>query len=163
MNSTLCLALMVTLITGLLTSCATAPASRTEQNALLAEAASTLQQLRAEEPGVGGLVVGGAHGRGVVYARGQHLGYSELTQGSVGAQLGAESFSELLVFETKEALDRFTAGQLNVAADASAVVLKRGVAADIPFVNGVAVVVHPTGGAMVEASLGGQRFTYQPK
>ena len=181
MNSTIGMALMVTIITGLLTSCATAPASRTEQNALLAEAASTLQQLRAEEPGVGGLVqrgygyalfptvtkgglvVGGARGRGVVYARGQHIGYSELTQGSVGAQLGAETFSELLVFETKEALDRFTAGQLNFAANASAVVLKRGVAADIPFVNGVAVVVHPTGGAMVEASIGGQRFTYQPK
>jgi lipid-binding SYLF domain-containing protein len=181
MNSTLCLALMVTVVAGLLVSCATAPASRADNDALRAEATSTMQQLRTEEPGVGGLVqrgygyalfptvtkgglvVGGAHGRGVVYERGQHIGYSELTQGSVGAQLGAETFSELLVFENKDALDRFKAGQLNFAADASAVVLKTGVATDVPFVNGVAVVVHPTGGAMVEASIGGQRFTYQPK
>jgi lipid-binding SYLF domain-containing protein len=181
MNSTLCLALMMTVVAGLLVSCATAPASHADNDALRAEATATMQQLRTEEPGVGGLVqrgygyalfptvtkgglvVGGAHGRGVVYERGQHIGYSELTQGSVGAQLGAETFSELLVFENKDALDRFTAGQLNFAADASAVVLKTGVATDIPFVNGVAVVVHPTGGAMVEASIGGQRFTYQPK
>jgi lipid-binding SYLF domain-containing protein len=170
---------MITIVAGLLASCATAPASRADQTALLAEATSTMQQMRAEDPEVsalvqrgygyalfptvtkGGLVVGGAHGRGVVYERGRHIGYSDLTQGSVGAQVGAQTFSELLVFENKDALNRFKAGQLNFAADASAVVLKTGVATDVPFVNGVAVAVRPTGGAMVEASIGGQRFTYQ--
>ena len=37
----------------------------------------------------GGLVVGGARGQGVVYAQGRHVGYCDLTQGSVGAQAGA--------------------------------------------------------------------------
>jgi lipid-binding SYLF domain-containing protein len=109
----------------------------------------------------GGLVVGGARGQGVVYERGRHVGYCDLTQGSVGLQAGAQTFSELLVFENKAALDRFKAGQLNFAADASAVVLKTGVAADARFIDGVAVVVSPIGGAMVEAALGGQQFTYQ--
>jgi lipid-binding SYLF domain-containing protein len=78
-------------------------------------------------------------------------------------QAGVQSFSELLVFETPAALERFKAGQFGITADASAVVLKSGVATDVNFVNGVAVVVHPISGVMVEAAIGGQQFTYQPK
>src|SRR5438128_12150654 len=88
----------------------------------------------------GGLGVGGAYGRGVVYERGQHIGYSDLTQGTVGVQAGGQSFSELLVFETKAALERFTAGQFGFTVDASAVVLTSGAATQASFVDGVAVV-----------------------
>jgi lipid-binding SYLF domain-containing protein len=178
-NFTMGLALMVTVIAGLLASCATAPASREDKAALVTEATSRWQQMRAADPALGtlvqrgygyalfpdvgkaGLGVGGAYGRGVVYERGQHIGYSDLTQGTVGAQVGGQSFSELLVFETKAALDRFKAGQLGFAADASAVVLKSGVATNANFIDGVAVVVQPIGGVMVEATIGGQQFTYQ--
>ena len=111
----------------------------------------------------GGLGVGGAYGRGVVYERGQPIGYSDLTQGTVGVQAGGQSFSELLVFETKAALDRFKAGQFGFAAGASAVVLTSGVATKANFVDGVAVVVQPLSGVMVEAAIGGQQFTYQAK
>ena len=106
---------------------------------------------------------GGAYGRGVVYERGQHIGYADLTQGTVGAQVGGQSFSELLVFEHKAALDRFKAGEFGVAAGASAVVLKSGVATTPNFVDGVAVIVQPVGGVMVEAAIGGQQFAYQAK
>jgi lipid-binding SYLF domain-containing protein len=96
--------------------------------------------------------VGGARGQGVLYEQGRHTGYCDLTQATVGLQAGAQTFSELLVFESKGASDRFKAGQLNFAADASAVVLKTGVATDTSFVDGVAVVVSP---------IGGQQFTCQ--
>ena len=76
-------------------------------------------------------------------------------------QAGTQTFSELLVFESKGALDRFKVGQLNFAADASAVVLKTGVATDISLVDGITVVVGPIGGVMVEAAIGGQQFTCQ--
>ena len=36
----------------------------------------------------GGFVVGGARGQGVVYEKGQHIGYADLTQMSVGFQAG---------------------------------------------------------------------------
>ena len=175
------MALVVTVVAGLLGSCATAPASREDKAALVAAATSRLQQIQTEDPALGaliqkgygyalfphvdkgGLVMGGAYGRGVVYERGQHIGYSDLTQGSVGVQAGGQSFSELLVFETKAALDRFKAGQFGFAADASAVVLTSGVATKANFVDGVAVVVQPIGGVMVEAAIGGQQFTYQAK
>ena len=126
MNPTTGIALVLTVVAGWLVGCATAPTSRADQEALLAEAVSTLRRMRAEYPGVdlivqhysyalfptvtkGGLVVGGARGRGVVYEQGRHVGYCDLTQGSVGAQAGAQTFSELLVFANKNALDRFKA------------------------------------------------------
>ena len=159
----------------------TAQAALEDQAALVADATARLQQMQTEDPALGALlqrgdgyalfpnvgkaslVVGGAHGRGVVYERGQHIGYSALTQGSVGLQAGVQSFSELLVFETPAALERFKAGQFGLAADASAVVLKSGAATNAHFVDGVAVVVHPISGVMVQAAIGGQQFTYQPK
>jgi hypothetical protein len=67
------------------------------------------------------------------------------------------------VFEDKAAMDRFKAGSLNFGADASAVVLESGVATNATFVDGVAVVVSPIGGAMLEATIGGQKFSYQAK
>ncbi len=175
------LALVVTVVAGLLGSCATAPATREDQAALVAAATARLQQMRTADPTLGalmqkgdgyavfphvdkgGLGVGGAYGRGVVYERGQPIGYSDLTQGTVGVQAGGQSFSELLVFETKAALERFTAGQVGFTADASAVVLTSGAATQAHFVVGVAVVVQPLSGVMVEAAIGGQKFTYQAK
>ena len=85
--------------------------------------------------GKAGLGVGGAYGRGVVYERGQHIGYADLTQGTIGAQVGGRLVS-LLVFEHKAALDRFKAGEFGVAAGASAVVLKSGVATTPNFLDG---------------------------
>jgi lipid-binding SYLF domain-containing protein len=173
--------LVLTVVAGLLGSCATAPASREDKAALVAEAAARLQQISAEDPevgalvkrsygysmcpnvGKGGLGVGGAYGRGVVYERGQHIGYSDVTEGTVGLQVGGQSFSELLLFENRVALDLFKRGQFDLAADASAVIIKSGVATKANFVDGVAVVVSPIGGAMLEAAIGGQKFTYQPK
>jgi lipid-binding SYLF domain-containing protein len=179
---TTCRALVLTIVAGLLVGCATAPASRPEREALLTESVTALKRMSAEDPGVtalvkrgtgyalfptvtkGGLVVGGARGQGVLYEQGRHTAYCDLTQATVGAQVGAQSFSELLVFENRAALDRFKAGQLAFAADASAVALQRGVAtADVPFVDGVAVVVSPLTGVMVEAAVGGQQFTCQAR
>src|SRR5687768_2581341 len=139
MHATTGLALVVTMVAGLLAGCATAPASRPERETLLTESVMALQRMSAEDPGVGaltkrgagyavfptvtkgGLVVGGARGQGVLYERGRHTAYCDLTQATVGAQAGGQTFSELLVFESRAVLDRFKAGQLAFAADASAV------------------------------------------
>jgi len=112
--------------------------------------------------GKGGLVVGGAYGKGEVYRQGQFIGYAELQQATVGAQIGGETYAELIVFENNDALNRFTAGNFAFSANASAVALKSGAAAAARFENGVAVFTLPKGGAMLEASIGGQKFTFQP-
>jgi ABC transporter substrate binding protein len=111
----------------------------------------------------GGLVFGGAYGRGVVYEQGQHIGYADLSQASFGLQVGGQTYSELVVFENKAALEGLKQGRVDLAADASAVILKTGAAVGARFVEGVAVIVRPIGGAMAEATVGGQQVTYMPK
>ena len=60
--------------------------------------------------GKGGLVVGGAHGTGHVYAQGKYTGDASLTQLSVGFQAGGEAYSQIVFFENKTAYVEFTSG-----------------------------------------------------
>ena len=112
--------------------------------------------------GKGGLIVGGAYGKGEVSDHGRMIGYTELQQATVGAQLGGQTYSELIVFENQSALDRFTSGNFEFSANASAVALKSGAAKTARYENGVAVFTMPRGGLMFEASIGGQKFSFQP-
>jgi lipid-binding SYLF domain-containing protein len=96
----------------------------------------------------GGLLVGGAHGRGVVYEKGQHIGYADLTQMSAGFQAGLQDYSQLIVFENQAAMDKFKRNEIDFSANASAVLADKGAAASAQFVDGVAVFVRPTRGAM---------------
>src|SRR5262249_396326 len=92
MTSTQGIVLVLTAVVALMVSCATAPSCREDKQELITEAATRMQQMNAEDPevgalvkrgygytmfpkvGKGGLVVGGAYGRGVVYEQGQHIG-----------------------------------------------------------------------------------------
>src|SRR5262245_55052824 len=51
--------------------------------------------------GKGAVGVGGAHGDGIVYEQGVSVGTTELTQVTVGLQLGGQSFSEIIFFQDK--------------------------------------------------------------
>lgn len=92
-----------------------------------------------------------------------HIGYAELTQVSVGFRAGAQTYSELIVFEDQAAMNRFKQNELNFGANASSVLLEKGAAADARFVDELAVFVKPTDGVMAETSLGGQQITYMQK
>lgn len=112
--------------------------------------------------GKGAYVIGGASGNGVVYQNGNVIGYADLKQVDIGLQAGGKSFIEVLFFENQEALDRFKQGTYELDANASAVVLEKGISRNIEFQNGVSVVTVPKAGAMAGISVGGQRFTFQP-
>lgn len=160
--------------------CATTPRTEEGRRALDLEAQAVLQRLSAADPtlpaflerayayavfpsiGKGGLGIGGAYGRGVVYERGQLIGFADVTQATLGLQIGGQSYSQLLVFQDKETLERFKSGNFTFAANASAVAVKAGAAAATDFQNGTAVFTQSEAGLMAEASIGGQRFTYQP-
>jgi len=109
-----------------------------------------------------GIGIGGAHGSGVAFANGKPIGKATLSQVSVGAQLGGQEYSEVIFFETPEALASFTNGQFSFSAQASAVALKSGAAANAKFKDHVAVFTAAKGGLMFEASLGGQKFKFEP-
>lgn len=112
------------------------------------------------EVGKAAVGIGGANGRGVVYEEGRPVGYATLTQGSVGVQIGGETYAELVVFKTPDAMAAFRNGDLTLGADASATLLKNGAAAALQFVHGTAVIVKPEGGLMAGVSITGQTIHY---
>lgn len=112
--------------------------------------------------GKGALVVGGAGGKGVVYESGKAIGWSKLTQITVGAQAGGQAYREVIFFETADALQRFKDDKLEFSAQMSAVVVKAGASANAKYTDGVLVFTEEIGGLMVEASVGGQKFSYKP-
>lgn len=160
--------------------CATAPKTRSEQVNLEARADSTLRMMRSRDPGLqellsrsagyvvfpeigkGGLVVGAAYGRGVLYERGRHAGFVELNQASVGAQAGGQTFSELIVFSDPYEVQKLKGGAYSMGANASAVALTAGAAASADFKGGIEVFVLPRGGMMAELSVTGQKLNFSP-
>lgn len=113
--------------------------------------------------GKGGVVVGGAYGKGLVIADGKVEGYTSMTQATLGLQLGGQKYAQFIFFKDRVALENFKRGNLEFGAQASAVAATRGASADTSYDKGVAVFTNASGGLMVEGSIGGQKFTYTPK
>ena len=81
----------------------------------------------------------------------------------MGAQLGGETFAELIVFSDRDALTRLKTDNFDVSGNASAVALTSGAAATAQFEGGAAVFVMPRGGLMVDISVAGQKIDYDPR
>jgi lipid-binding SYLF domain-containing protein len=134
--------------------------------------------------GKGGLVVGGAHGSGHVYEKGKYIGNTSVTQVSVGFQAGGQAYSQIIFFEDKRALDEFTTGNFEFDAGVSAVAITAAAGGDAGtqgasatasggkkdattvgshYYKGMAVFTIVKGGAMFQASVAGQKFSYEPK
>jgi lipid-binding SYLF domain-containing protein len=113
--------------------------------------------------GKGGFILGGAHGNGLVFEKGQNIGRASLTQVTVGAQVGGQEYSEVIFFENQTALDRFKKSNLEMSAQLSAVAAAEGVSKDAKYVNGVAVFTLAKTGLMAEASVGGQKLKFHPQ
>lgn len=129
----------------------------------------------------GGLGVGAAHGKGRVYVGGKHVGDTSLTQVSVGLQAGGQAYSEIIFFQDEMALKTFERGNFELGAGVQAVAVTMSAGAKTTtagssagasgsqqeaavagvYHNGLAVFTLPKGGAMFEASVGGQKFTYK--
>ncbi|MBO8204841.1 YSC84-related protein [Prochlorococcus marinus] len=114
-------------------------------------------------PNVGkvGIGIGGARGNGEVFEKHKVIGSASLTQLSIGFQLGAQAFSQIIFFQNKSDLNRFTKGNFEFDASASAALITGGANASADYSNGAAVFTFSKGGLMYEASIGGQKFSYQ--
>ena len=111
--------------------------------------------------GKGGIGIGGARGKGEVFENGNVIGSTTLTQVSLGFQLGGQAFSQIVFFKDKKSLERFTEGNFEFGASASAVLISEGANASADYSDGVAVFTFLKGGLMYEASIGGQKFSYE--
>ena len=134
--------------------------------------------------GKAGIGIGGSYGTGQVYKGGKVTGEVSVIKGSIGFQLGAQAFSQMIFFEDKRAYDEFTSGNFEFDATASAVAITAGAQAKAgtegasagasagpatgkqaktSYHKGMVVFTHAKGGLMYEASIGGQKFKFKPK
>jgi len=135
--------------------------------------------------GKGGIGIGGAYGKGKVYKEGVVIGTSSMAQITIGLQLGGQVFSQIIFFESEDALKNFTSGNFEFSADASAVALTAGVSAEANtgggtsagvsggkndasttslsgYRKGMAIFTVAKGGLMYQAALGGQKYSFDP-
>jgi len=133
--------------------------------------------------GKGGFVVGGAHGNGHVYEKGKYIGNTSMTQLSVGFQAGGQAYSQIIFFEDKRALEEFTNGNFEFEAGVSAVAItaaaggtagtsgasatasggkRDATTVGSSYYKGMAVFTIVKGGAMYQATVAGQKFTFDP-
>ena len=138
--------------------------------------------------GKGGIGIGGAHGKGEVFVGGKRVGQAKMNQITYGLQLGGQVYSQMIFFRDKRAFEDFSSGNFEFGAQATAVALTAGAQAststggggntsagtdaDSSKVNanerqydgrsGMAVFTIAKGGLMYEATLGGQKFKYEP-
>ena len=112
--------------------------------------------------GKGGMGLGGAHGKGLVYRGGEIVGRTSLTQFTVGFQFGGQVYQQVIFFENDRAYNDFTGGNFELSAQASAIAAAAGVATTAKYRYGVAIFTLGKGGLMYEASVGGQKFSFTP-
>jgi lipid-binding SYLF domain-containing protein len=133
--------------------------------------------------GKGAFIVGGAHGKGRVYARGKYVGDTSLTQVSVGFQAGGEGYSQIVFFENKGAFEEFTKGDFEFDAGVRVVAITasaggqagtEGASSDASggkkdattageYYKGMVVFTIVKGGALYQASVAGQKYSYKAK
>jgi len=113
--------------------------------------------------GKGGIGIGGARGKGVLYEGGAVTALVTLTQLSIGFQWGGQAYSEFIFFEDVATLEKFKKGNFELNAQASAVAVTVGASADAAFNNGMAIFTQVKGGLMYEAAVGGQKFKVELK
>ncbi len=128
--------------------------------------------------GKGGMGIGGAGGKGCVFAGGKHTGDVTMGQVTIGWQLGGQAYSQLILFKNADTYQEFTTGQFEFGADASAVALTYGAQAEAGtqgasasagdtkgkamWKRGMAIFTLAKGGLMYEASIGGQKYNFKP-
>lgn len=110
--------------------------------------------------GKGAYILGGAAGNGVLFENGQVQGFAELRQIDVGLQIGGQAYRQAIIFQTQGELNKFKEGNYSLSGNASAVIVEKGKAKNVEFNNGRAILTMPKAGAMVEISVGGQKFEY---
>jgi len=70
---------------------------------------------------------------------------------------------QIIFFQNQKAYDAFVGTNYEFSAQASAVAITAGVAAQTSYSNGVAVFTQVKGGLMYEASLGGQQYRFRER
>jgi len=110
-----------------------------------------------------GVGVGGETGEGVLRVGGSSVGYYRIAAGSVGFQFGAQAKSVVIVFMTRDALDRFRKSEgWRVGVDGSVALVDVGVGKTIDSNNvrdPIVGFIYGAKGLMYNLTLEGTKFT----
>lgn len=133
--------------------------------------------------GKGGLGIGASHGKGQVYVGGNVVGFTSLSDVSIGFQAGGQAYSQVVFFEDERAYQDFTSGNFEFGAEASAIAVQAsagatassegatagassggsgGSQASTDYYKGMLVFTIGKGGLMYEAAIKGQKYSYTP-
>ena len=174
------LAVLLVVTAGVGVGCATRPESVASRDLLSMQVDEAISLFKSRDPSIqayfsssygyavlprvtkGAVFFGGAYGRGEVFVRGVKVGYCSMSQASMGFSFGGQYFREIIFFQDKAAFDRFTMEDFTLAAQVTAVALETGSASRSDYHYGVAIFIVPDQGLMVDASVGGQKFQYEP-
>jgi lipid-binding SYLF domain-containing protein len=107
--------------------------------------------------------VGGSYGEGALIVGDKTAGYYSTTSASVGLQLGAEKYAQIIMFMTAEALDKFrNSSGWEAGANAQVTLIDQGKAANISSVmanDPVIAFVFGQKGLMGDLSIQGAKIT----
>jgi lipid-binding SYLF domain-containing protein len=133
--------------------------------------------------GKGGFGIGGAHGKGQVYRGGKVTGFTSVTDLSIGLQAGGQAYSQVVFFENQAAYDKFTSGKFEFSAGAGAIAIQATADASVgtegvgagaaakgetgkqtkkQYYDGMLVFTSAKGGLMYEATIAGQKYSFDP-
>jgi lipid-binding SYLF domain-containing protein len=130
---------------------------------LTQQAAAVLVFPRITKAGAG---VGGEFGEGALEVNGKTVGYYKVTGASVGATLGAARRSEVILFMTPEARDKFmNSHDFTLGADTGVAVMHKGAGGDYDtqtLRKPVLAFVLGEKGLIADASLEGAKITRLP-
>ena len=135
-------------------------ALKPENKPLVDHAAAVLVFPSITKAGIG---VGGEHGDGALLEHGQTTGHYSISGASIGATLGVSHHSEVIVFNTEAARDKFVNGSdWSIGADASVAIAKTGAGGNYDTTTlskPVVAFVFGEKGLMGDASLGGAKIS----
>ncbi|CAE6801785.1 BPSL1445 family SYLF domain-containing lipoprotein [Paraburkholderia haematera] len=110
-----------------------------------------------------GLIVGGEHGDGALRIEGSTYGYYSTTSASVGLQAGAQSKTVVILFMTRDSLDKFkNSDGWSAGADASVALVKVGANGTVDTTTGTApveAIVLTNTGLMGDISVDGTKIS----
>ena len=112
--------------------------------------------------GEGGFIIGGGHGQGEAFEGGKYVGRVTINELSLGAQIGGQSYSQVIFFETPVDFKRLKDGAFQFGGEVTAVAADEGAAKNAAWKDGVLTFIIPKKGLMASASVAGQKLEFTP-
>ncbi|MDA3963025.1 MAG: hypothetical protein PF961_19750 [Planctomycetota bacterium] len=129
-------------------------------DSLAAEVAAAHAVVVIPKVGRAGFIFGGGGGSGAVFLKERPIGTVRVSGATVGFQIGAQSFTQLILVENAARLTQLRTGDTKATVQATAVAAEAGAAASARYTDGIKIIIGDAKGLMAEAAVGAQKLSY---